>query len=539
MRNPADLPPELFTLVLDDVLAEFAVTQVCRLSLVDQTLVIGNWGFNEYETLGRDSYYHLETSYLDLVRTKIRTVGFHGQEETILEDLARGDRRPIMALLLTCFPNVTAIDAHVPRSDSVLGSVLRRILAHRKKDLEAQIANAVSIKKCPSLKHITLEDMHHSNFARAVSESQSLQHTLRTAGISISFVSSNPYQDRLGANYKLVAGGRNLTLSHESYQPRLSGQQRYEMIMDQINPMEDTDPEPSDTEDMHFERHERYCLPFTDHRGSTAYMVFNAYVECPLPKLYSFAVYLTHSHIDPHHPDIHDSLKVFYEAAISTDSGNLVVPDIWRLDFYFVPGATDTECTEHFHGELAVRGSFNATIRSYREYRRADPQHEPPSPPGTLPGMVDWYDDHSRAGKMLFICEDIPDPAAATNGGWVMWQVWFGSKPTRKPWEMEEWERGHFGLSGYDNGPPEGWVDENAGDGEGTSNGDHDEDGERQPISTPRIVKSRCTMTQANPLWDGDDVITFGAIMSANRPMVHGKVRDFWTNAKAWGWKNW
>ncbi|KAL2803033.1 hypothetical protein BJX63DRAFT_437345 [Aspergillus granulosus] len=748
MRNPADLPPELFTLVLDDVLAESTVTQVCHLSLVDrkwqrfllpriytewtydgaqhsfhslwsfwltvnrnpdiaglvETLVIGNWGFNEYETLGHDFDYNLETSDLDLVRAKIRTVGLHDQEETILEDLARGDRRPIMAFLLTCFPNVTAIDAHVPRSDPVWGSALRCILAQHKRasatdrtisdgapipfthltsvrlwcevyietnldlngayedrarlrlddvwpliflpgletlglyevdfqgmlgilggqghatiqdltvacashseavlenfqafmaamrrlqrfsfsfddmycgfadndpplvvsnsdlwpilerhqqslqvldiyrhgdrrsynrqightdeltrfrqlqhlslsvdtllggdtespplptllrdslpaglqtlifyrgeglkmiyDLEAQIANAVSSKKFLSLKYITFEDMHHSNFARAVSESQSLQYILRTAGTSIFFVSSNPYQDPLGANYKLVAGGRNPTLSLESYQLRLSGQQRYEMIMDQINPMEDTDPEPSNAEDMHFGRGERYCLPFTDHRGSTAYMVFDAYVECPLPKLYSFAVYLTHRDIDPHHPDIHDSLKAFYEAAISTDFDDLVVPDIWRLDFYFVPGATDTECTEHFHGELAVRGSFNATIRRYREYRRADPPREPPMPPGTLPGMVDWYDDHLGAGKMLFICEDIPDLTVAAKGSdprWVMWQVWFGSKPTRKPWEMEEWEREHFGLSGYDNGPPQGWVDENAGDGEGTGNGD-------------------------------------------------------------------
>jgi hypothetical protein len=826
MRNPADLPPELFTLVLDDVLAEEStVTQACHLLLIDhkwqrillpriytkwtydgaqhsfhslwkfwltvnrnpdisgsvETLVIGNWGFNEYETLGHDFDYTLETSDLDLMRAKIYTIGLQDHEETILKDLARGDRRPIMALLLTCFPNVTAIDAHVPRSDPILGSVLRRILAQRKRaasaakrttstdgalipltrltsirlwcevyfetdldlngayvdrarlrlddvwpllflpgletlglyevdfqgmlgilraqghghghgtiqdltvacashseaaledfqafmaamrrlqrfsfsfddmycgfadvdpplvisnsdlwpilkrhqqslqvldiyrhgdrrsydrqightnelagfrqlwhlslqvdtllggntespqpptllqdslpaglqtftfyqgeglkmihDLEAQIANLVSSKKFPSLTRITLEDMHHSNFARAMSASQPLQHILHTAGTSISFASSNPHQDPLGANYKLVAGGRNPTLSLESYKLRLSGQQRYKMVMDQLNPMEeDTDPEPSTAGDMDFGPHERYCLPFTDHRGSTAYMVFNAYAKCPLPKLYLFAVYLTHRDINPHHPDIHDSLKAFYEAATSTDGDNLAVPDIWRLDFYFVPGATDTQWVKHFHSELAVRGTFNTTIQRYREYRRADPPREPPSHPGTLPGIVDWYDDHLTAGQMLFICEDIPSPAAhgSSDSGWVMWQVWFGSKATKKPWEMEEWEREYFGLSGYGNGPPEGWVDENAGDenasDEGTGKGHGDEGGERQPTSAPRIVKSRCTMTRENPLWDGEDVITFGAIMSANRPMAHEKVGDFWTNAKAWGWKNW
>ncbi|KAL2832297.1 hypothetical protein BJY01DRAFT_253909 [Aspergillus pseudoustus] len=248
-------------------------------------------------------------------------------------------------------------------------------------------------------------------------------------------------------------------------------------------------------------------------------MVFDAYVECPLPKLYSFAVYLTHRDINPHHhSDIHDSLKDFYKAAIPTDLKDLVgAPDTWRLEFYFVPGATDTtECIAHFYGELVVRDSFNGPIRRYRGSRRADPPREPPSPPGTLP---------------------VPDLAGAANNGsngsddpgWVMWQVWFGSKPTRKLWEMEEWERGHFGLREYDNGPPEGWVDDDDdGDGHG------DAGGERQPI-----VKSRCTMTRENPLWDGEGVITFSAIMSANRPMVHEKVGDFWTNAKLWGWKNW
>lgn len=65
------------------------------------------------------------------------------------------------------------------------------------------------------------------------------------------------------------------------------------MIMDQINPVEVTNPEPSDGDKMYCGQHERYCLLFTDHRGSSVYMVFDAYVECPLPKLYSSAVYLT------------------------------------------------------------------------------------------------------------------------------------------------------------------------------------------------------------------------------------------------------
>ncbi|KAL3453556.1 hypothetical protein BJX65DRAFT_302454 [Aspergillus insuetus] len=752
-------------------------------------MVIGNWGFNEYETLRHDFDYTLETSDLDLTRAKIYTMGLQDREETILKDLARGDRRPIMALLLTSLPNVTTIDAHVPRSDPILGAVLRRILAQRNRandinratspngariqftrltsirvwcevyiesdldlngahdvrarlrlddvwpliflrgletiglyevdfqgmsgilagqgqdpvttiqdltvacashseatledfqafmasmrglrrfsfsfddmyrgfadrdpplvvynselwpilerhqqslqvldiyrngdgrsydrqvghtnqltrfrqlqhlslpvdtllggktespppptllrdslptalktltfyrgeglkiiyDMEAQIKNLVSSKKFPCLKRITLEDMHHSDFARAMSESQSLQHIFRTAGICISFESSNTLQDPLGANYKLVAGGRNPTLSLESYQLRLSGQRRYEAVLDHLNPDEETDsePEPSNAEDvhmhMHIGQHERYCLPFTDHRGNTAYMVYNAHTQCPLPKLYSFAVYLTHRDIDPHHPNIRDSVKAFYEAAISTDFNTLGVPDIWRLDFYFVPCATDTDtdtdteskCVEHFYGELAVRGSFHATIRRYRESHR-----DPPGYPGILPGMVDWYDDYFRsAGQMLFVCEDnianLPTAtaaAAAANGsdpGWVMWQVWFGLKPTKKPWEMEEWERDYFGFRAYDNRPPEGWVDENAGgdDGEGVTG-----NGSGEPTSAPRIVKSRCTMTRENPLWDGENVITFGAIMSANRPMVYDKVGEFWSNAKAWGWKNW
>ncbi|KAL2832296.1 hypothetical protein BJY01DRAFT_253908 [Aspergillus pseudoustus] len=155
MSNPADFPPGLFTLTVNGTdsccpgiytkwtydgaqhtfhfLWSFwlTVNRNPEITGLVETLVIGNWGFNEYETLGHEFDDNLKTSDLDLVRAKIRTVGL--QEETILEDLAHGGCQPIMALLLTCLPNATAIDAHVPRSDPVWGSVLRRILAQRQR----------------------------------------------------------------------------------------------------------------------------------------------------------------------------------------------------------------------------------------------------------------------------------------------------------------------------------------------------------------------------------------------------------------------
>jgi hypothetical protein len=43
---------------------------------------------------------------------------------------------------------------------------------------------------------------------------------------------------------------------------------------------------------------ETHVLLFTDHTGEEALMVFEGRETCPLPPLYSFAMYLTHKDVN-------------------------------------------------------------------------------------------------------------------------------------------------------------------------------------------------------------------------------------------------
>ncbi|KAL2845291.1 hypothetical protein BJY01DRAFT_247764 [Aspergillus pseudoustus] len=178
MRDPADLPPELFTLILGHVLADAGVKHACQLSLLShrwhqcllpliyrkwvydgvnhsfsslwsflltvlrsqhiagmvRSLVIGNWGFNPHTALNQEFTHTLHDS--EYVRDAVRRAGISALEEEIFASLSRGDRRPLMALLLTCLPNITMIDAHVPQSDPALGAVLRLALERQRNALE-------------------------------------------------------------------------------------------------------------------------------------------------------------------------------------------------------------------------------------------------------------------------------------------------------------------------------------------------------------------------------------------------------------------
>ncbi|KAL5339700.1 hypothetical protein BJX70DRAFT_362898 [Aspergillus crustosus] len=90
-----------------------------------RTLRIGNWGlYPEVATPGPDL--RLPAHDLELIRGAIHKVGIADMEATIVDCLPKRDRRPLMALLLTCLPNLSAVFAHVPRSDPFLAAVLKR-----------------------------------------------------------------------------------------------------------------------------------------------------------------------------------------------------------------------------------------------------------------------------------------------------------------------------------------------------------------------------------------------------------------------------
>lgn len=167
------LPPELLTVVLDDALADCNLRNQCRLMHVNSqwhdiiqqrvyskwtyegvkqsfkslwsfvltvlrnpklaarvtTLHIGNWGLNHYMTFGE--YFDHQLHGWDIICEALHRVGAGSLVSRVYDDVSRGDRRPVMAVLLTALPNVTVVDAHIPPSDPVLVSTLEKILEKR------------------------------------------------------------------------------------------------------------------------------------------------------------------------------------------------------------------------------------------------------------------------------------------------------------------------------------------------------------------------------------------------------------------------
>ncbi|KAL3458681.1 hypothetical protein BJX64DRAFT_219060 [Aspergillus heterothallicus] len=175
MPNPADLPPEIFTLILSHALHEDVETQyLLSLSLLSRawytclipriysswtyngarqpfstlykflltilrdpqlaqevtTLRIGNWGcFPGAAAPAPDL--QLPNDDLELIRAAIRYAGIGHLQERIIESLERRDRRPLVALLLVSLPNLRSVWAHVPRKDPILGAVLKNVVDSR------------------------------------------------------------------------------------------------------------------------------------------------------------------------------------------------------------------------------------------------------------------------------------------------------------------------------------------------------------------------------------------------------------------------
>lgn len=168
MRNPVDLPAELFDKVVDYAAkSNDDVQSLCAFCLVDRqwytttslriyskwtydgdiysfrslwnflrtvlhnsqvvgqvrTLDVRNWAFHTDPPPNEDVC--LSQEDFDLVRDAVRKAGIQELESSIFEALRKADRRPLMALLLTSLPNLTTICAHVPEIDDFLAGVLK------------------------------------------------------------------------------------------------------------------------------------------------------------------------------------------------------------------------------------------------------------------------------------------------------------------------------------------------------------------------------------------------------------------------------
>ena len=102
-----------------------------------------------------------------------------------------------------------------------------------------------------------------------------------------------------------------------------------------------------------------HVIPFTDHSGREALMVFDGWVSCPLPQLFSFAIYFTQMTVETVKPV--ELLKAIKRGS-PLGSSNAI-----RLELYFLPtsdvdSSADDDCIAHYRKEKAARGDYTRQI---------------------------------------------------------------------------------------------------------------------------------------------------------------------------------
>lgn len=141
-----------------------------------------------------------------------------------------------------------------------------------------------------------------------------------------------------------------------------------------------------------------HVIPFTDHSGQEALMVFRGVVSCPLPPLYSFAICFTHPEVTP------ESVKPVevLEAIMRKTPWD---PCPIRLELYFLSApdvdSNDDDCIAHYRKEKAARGDY---IRHIQDLENSDTDDDEEQQQGgasvhgndqarQLPGLVPSYID--------------------------------------------------------------------------------------------------------------------------------------------------
>jgi hypothetical protein len=117
-------------------------------------------------------------------------------------------------------------------------------------------------------------------------------------------------------------------------------------------------------------RTKTHVIPFTDHSGREALMVFDGWVSCPLPPLFSFAIYFTQMTLETVKPV--ELLKVIKRGTPYDNTGCPI-----RLELYFLPASdvdssADDECIAHFRKEKAARGDYTRQIQHVEETAQED-----------------------------------------------------------------------------------------------------------------------------------------------------------------------
>ncbi|KNG89601.1 hypothetical protein ANOM_003193 [Aspergillus nomiae NRRL 13137] len=174
-----------------------------RLAVLVHSLHIGNWGYYPHARSGEWEELNLPREEITLIREAINRVGIKHLESNIIKDIRKRDRRPLMALLLTCLPNLTRIYAHVPQSDPVLSAALMQILDCQggnnsstllSKLSELYIFGEVDIPTRPRLRTLSLYGLDIANAARRLGASPAMSR-LKHLSITGGFNSSCTYSD--------------------------------------------------------------------------------------------------------------------------------------------------------------------------------------------------------------------------------------------------------------------------------------------------------------------------------------------------------
>ncbi|OJJ04876.1 hypothetical protein ASPVEDRAFT_137144 [Aspergillus versicolor CBS 583.65] len=114
-----------------------------------------------------------------------------------------------------------------------------------------------------------------------------------------------------------------------------------------------------------------HVVPFQDHAGTPSFMVFQSHEEHPLPPLMNFNFYFTHPEGPlPDSEELGINLISMHDHILPQGPE----PFHFRLDVYFLPGASTQDCMVHYGAEKATR----------------DASAPPPTTP-RMPGMVDVY----------------------------------------------------------------------------------------------------------------------------------------------------
>ncbi|KXG47041.1 uncharacterized protein PGRI_037870 [Penicillium griseofulvum] len=172
MPNPADLPLELFLEVLHFALPKYYTDpqRLCSLALLGRkwhaallgriynewtyngarqsfmtlwkfvrtlrnntsiaaivtTLNIGNYGFYPRAVAGGPKVQLPANERW--IHSAIHDAGLGNLEDTVLQSLSRRDRRPLMVILLTSVPNLSALYGHVPQYDPLMATFVKSTL---------------------------------------------------------------------------------------------------------------------------------------------------------------------------------------------------------------------------------------------------------------------------------------------------------------------------------------------------------------------------------------------------------------------------